>query len=191
MPSQQSSFSGTRTKLTCQAAIARTDATLEGPSKMPHPWMQAYSGPERSTPRRITVRPRASRRCAPTTWRPRREAVPASTRAAATEARRASTSSAPTLRIPPSVVRIEAHAITRRRTCARPPEHLGFRSCRCRPTRRGDEKALYLQRFRGGPRHCSRALGNHRRSDPDPAARSDAPDYELVQLELVRLRGNG
>src|SRR3984893_343093 len=50
MLSQQSSLSGTRTALMCQLAIAATEAASFGPSKMPQPWMQAYSVPERSTP---------------------------------------------------------------------------------------------------------------------------------------------
>jgi hypothetical protein len=41
---------GTRTALMCQLAIAATEPASFGPSKMPQPWMQAYSVPERSTP---------------------------------------------------------------------------------------------------------------------------------------------
>src|SRR5205823_13176266 len=50
MLSQQSSFSGMRTALMCQPAIAAMDAASFGPSKRPQPWMQAYSVPERLTP---------------------------------------------------------------------------------------------------------------------------------------------
>src|SRR2546423_6042087 len=56
MLSQQSSLRGIRTALMCHAAIAATEAASFGPSKMPHPWMQAYSVPERLTPsKRIAV----------------------------------------------------------------------------------------------------------------------------------------
>ncbi len=54
MPSQQSSLSGMRTALACQEVMAATDAWSEGPSKNPYPWIQAYSVPERSTPRSCT-----------------------------------------------------------------------------------------------------------------------------------------
>src|SRR5579884_3023624 len=57
IPSQQSSLIGTRTKFACQLAIACTEAASDGPSKIPHPWMQAYSVPERLTPRRTTAWP--------------------------------------------------------------------------------------------------------------------------------------
>src|SRR2546430_15752730 len=50
MLSQQSSFIGMRTALMCQAAIAATEVASLGPSKMPQPWMQAYSVPDRLTP---------------------------------------------------------------------------------------------------------------------------------------------
>src|SRR2546426_7354730 len=50
MLSQQSSFRGMRTASICQAAMAATEAASCGPSKMPHPWIQAYSVPERLTP---------------------------------------------------------------------------------------------------------------------------------------------
>ena len=43
-----------RTALACQETMAATDAWSEGPSKNPHPWMQAYSEPDRSTPRSCT-----------------------------------------------------------------------------------------------------------------------------------------
>src|SRR6476469_1036367 len=69
-PSQQLSFSGTRTALACQRAIARTEAAVAGPSKMPWPWTQAYSVPERLTPWMTTTWPRASSRRLPATWRP-------------------------------------------------------------------------------------------------------------------------
>ena len=70
IPSQQSSLSGTRTAFACQRAIARTEAAVAGPSKMPWPWTQAYSVPERLTPWKTTTRPRASSRRLPSTWRP-------------------------------------------------------------------------------------------------------------------------
>jgi hypothetical protein len=43
-----------RTMFECQEAIAVTEASLLGPSKIPQPWMQAYSVPERLTPCRWT-----------------------------------------------------------------------------------------------------------------------------------------
>src|SRR5579884_3562811 len=71
MPSQQSSFRSTRTKLMCQDAIAATEAALFGPSNSPQPWMQAYSVPERLTPCRATGCPLASRSRLPETCSPR------------------------------------------------------------------------------------------------------------------------
>src|SRR5207253_11337527 len=50
MLSQQSSFIGMRTALMCQAAIAAMEVASLGPSKMPQPWMQAYSVPDRLPP---------------------------------------------------------------------------------------------------------------------------------------------
>ena len=67
MPSQQSSFSGIRTALTCHDAMALIEAALLGPSKTPQPWTHAYSEPERLTPWKRTRRPFASRRRLPTT----------------------------------------------------------------------------------------------------------------------------
>src|SRR5436190_17064679 len=50
MASQQSSLSGMRTALICQAAIARmAESVSVGPSQMPQPSAQAYSAPERFT----------------------------------------------------------------------------------------------------------------------------------------------
>ena len=60
MPSQQVSFNGTRTTFAFQEAIACTDAESDGPSKMPQPCAQAYSVPERLTPRKRTGRPAES-----------------------------------------------------------------------------------------------------------------------------------
>src|SRR2546421_11926272 len=60
MPSQQVSFRGRRTTFAFQDAIACTDAESDGPSKMPQPCAQAYSAPERFTPRSRTGRPRES-----------------------------------------------------------------------------------------------------------------------------------
>src|SRR5437588_12433089 len=57
MPSQQSSFSGRRTALIRQDAIAVTLLASLGPSKMPHPCTQAYSVPARFTPSRRTGAP--------------------------------------------------------------------------------------------------------------------------------------
>src|SRR6185437_5247675 len=65
MPSQHCSLSGTRTTLTFQPLIAAIEAASCGPSKMPQPWMQAYSVPERLTPSRRTGRPVPS-----TNWLP-------------------------------------------------------------------------------------------------------------------------
>src|SRR5436309_1718387 len=60
MPSQQVSFRGRRTTFAFQDAIACTDAESDGPSKMPQPCAQAYSAPERFTPRSRTGRPAES-----------------------------------------------------------------------------------------------------------------------------------
>src|SRR3989442_362222 len=69
MPSQQSSLSGTRTAFTpCQAAMAATEASSEGPSKGPMPCTQAYSVPERLTPWSWRVDPDPSTRRLPETW---------------------------------------------------------------------------------------------------------------------------
>src|SRR3954453_10979854 len=57
MPSQQSSFNGTRTAFSFQVFIAATAAAPEGPSKIPQPWMQAYSVPDLLTPRSRTASP--------------------------------------------------------------------------------------------------------------------------------------
>src|SRR2546422_1254346 len=65
MLNQHVSFSGTRTTLVPQDRIACTDAESDGPSKMPHPCAQAYSVPERFTPRSRTARPAES-----TSWFP-------------------------------------------------------------------------------------------------------------------------
>src|SRR5881396_2954529 len=65
MLNQHVSLSGTRTTLAPQDRIARTDAESDGPSKMPHPCAQAYSVPERFTPRSRTARPAES-----TSWFP-------------------------------------------------------------------------------------------------------------------------
>src|SRR2546429_5295257 len=60
MPSQHVSFRGTRTTLAFQDAIACTDAESDGPSNMPQPCAQAYSVPERFTPRSRMGRPAES-----------------------------------------------------------------------------------------------------------------------------------
>src|SRR5256885_11390726 len=60
IPSQDVSFRGTRTTFAFQDAIACTDAESDGPSKMPQPCAQAYSAPERFTPRSRTGRPAES-----------------------------------------------------------------------------------------------------------------------------------
>src|SRR2546426_10673568 len=60
MPSQHVSFRGTRTTLAFQDAIACTDAESDGPSNMPQPCAQAYSFPERFTPRSRMGRPAES-----------------------------------------------------------------------------------------------------------------------------------
>src|SRR5436190_16060637 len=60
MPSQHVSFRGRRTTFAFQDAIACTDAESDGPSKMPQPCAQAYSAPERFTPRSRTGCPRES-----------------------------------------------------------------------------------------------------------------------------------
>ena len=69
MPSQQSSFRGTRTVFTpCHDAMAATEESSEGPSKMPRPWTHWYSGPERLTPWSWIVEPAPSTRWLPETW---------------------------------------------------------------------------------------------------------------------------
>src|SRR5437660_10685420 len=67
MPSQHVSFRGTRTTLAFQDAIACTDAESDGPSNMPQPCAQAYSVPERFTPRSRMGRPAESTSRAPCT----------------------------------------------------------------------------------------------------------------------------
>src|SRR5205823_14348680 len=61
MPSQQSSFNGTRTAFDDQAAMAATEASSLAPSKKPRPCQQAYSEPLRLTPCSTTVRPLSTR----------------------------------------------------------------------------------------------------------------------------------
>src|SRR5437667_6695345 len=69
MPSQQSSFKGTRTVFTpCQDAMAATEGSSEGPSKMSRPWTHWYSGPERLTPWSWMVDPAPLTRRLPATW---------------------------------------------------------------------------------------------------------------------------
>src|SRR2546430_2781397 len=65
MLNQHVSLGGTRTTLAPQDRVACTDAESDGPSKMPHPCAQAYSVPERFTPRSRTARPAES-----TSWFP-------------------------------------------------------------------------------------------------------------------------
>src|SRR5437016_4978194 len=95
MPSQQSSFRGTRTTCTFHEAIAETLAWSDGPSKMPQPWTQAYSVPERLTPLNWTGVPAAS-----TIWSPETRTAGAgaeradSSRGAGTTTIRAATESA-------------------------------------------------------------------------------------------------
>ena len=67
IPSQQSSFIGTRTAFVRQEAIACTDAESFGPSKTPQPWMQEYSVPERFTPSSCTACPAEFTRVLPLT----------------------------------------------------------------------------------------------------------------------------
>src|SRR5690348_6482499 len=59
-PSQHSSLSGMRTVLAFQSAIALTEASSTGPSKMPYPWTHMNSPPERLTPSSRRVVPPAS-----------------------------------------------------------------------------------------------------------------------------------
>src|SRR5215510_15056652 len=70
IPSQHASFSGTRTALAFQAAMACTDSMLAGPSKMPRFCTHWYSVPERFTPRSCTVSPAAFWIRLPTVCRP-------------------------------------------------------------------------------------------------------------------------
>src|SRR5438552_2401066 len=69
MPSQQSSFSGTRTAFTPQEAMAATDPSSVGPSKTPQPCAQAYSEPDRFTPATRNADPEASTSLLPATFR--------------------------------------------------------------------------------------------------------------------------
>src|SRR5262249_6676960 len=66
-PSQQSSFSGTRTAVTFQLAMARTEVVVTGPSKMPYPCTHWNSAPDRFTPCGTTVLPAASTSLLPAT----------------------------------------------------------------------------------------------------------------------------
>ena len=70
MPSQQSSFSGTRTLFAPQLLMGASEAASVGPWKIPHPWMHAYSAPERATPWRTTGVPTLSTSRFPCTPRP-------------------------------------------------------------------------------------------------------------------------
>src|SRR2546427_10612987 len=65
MLNQHVSLRGTRTTLAPQDRIACTEAESDGPSNMPHPCAQAYSVPERFTPRSRRARPAES-----TSWFP-------------------------------------------------------------------------------------------------------------------------
>lgn len=67
MASQQSSFNGMRTAFVRHEAMARTDAASFGPSKIPQPWMHAYSVPERFTPSSCTGCPAELTRVLPLT----------------------------------------------------------------------------------------------------------------------------
>src|SRR5262249_23960749 len=55
-------------------AIAATDAASVGPSKIPQPWMHAYSAPERSTPSSRIGVPSWFTSVLPLTWTARAEA---------------------------------------------------------------------------------------------------------------------
>src|SRR3982751_2421262 len=57
VPSQHSSFSGTRTARIFQLRMALIEDWSIGPSQKPLPWMQANSPPERLTPCSVTVCP--------------------------------------------------------------------------------------------------------------------------------------
>src|SRR6478609_899382 len=59
-PSQQCSLRLTLTAVRCQAVIAATDASSDGPSKTPVPSTQTYCVPVRFTPSNRTGRPVAS-----------------------------------------------------------------------------------------------------------------------------------
>src|SRR5216683_2319999 len=78
MASQQSSFKGTRTAFAVHDAMAATDASSDGPSKKPKPWMHAYSVPERLTPSSRTGWSFASRILLPLTCSPVLGAPPSS-----------------------------------------------------------------------------------------------------------------
>ena len=51
----------------CHVVIAAMDASSDGPSKMPQPWAQAYSVPDRFSPTSWTTLPRLSTRWLPCT----------------------------------------------------------------------------------------------------------------------------
>src|SRR5262249_7299954 len=70
MPSQHPSLRGTRTVLIFHVAMARIDATSDGPSKNPVPCTHWYSVPDRLTPRSETVSPSAFSMWLPATCRP-------------------------------------------------------------------------------------------------------------------------
>src|SRR5437667_12301875 len=58
MLSQQSSLRGIRTALTVQASMYAIDVSSSvGPSQIPQPSAQAYSAPDRLTPRNCTTLP--------------------------------------------------------------------------------------------------------------------------------------
>src|SRR6266550_7058152 len=111
MPSQQSSLIGMRTALMCHVVIAFTEAASPGPSKIPQPWMQAYSLPERLTPCQWTTRPLASTRRLPETWSPGRVRLLAPGAEPANEQRRS---------IARASVRVRAAAIAAGRVSAVP-----------------------------------------------------------------------
>src|SRR5687767_4400776 len=70
IPRMQSSLRPMWTTFAFHDWSALTEAASVGPSKMPQPWMQAYSGPDRLTPRRVTTFPDPSTSLFPWTRRP-------------------------------------------------------------------------------------------------------------------------
>src|ERR1044072_6617352 len=66
-PSQHSSLRGMRTVLAFQSAIALTDASSTGPSKMPRPWTHMNSPPEPLPPSSRRVDPFSSTNTMPET----------------------------------------------------------------------------------------------------------------------------
>src|SRR5262249_21312264 len=154
MSSQQSSFRGRRTAFTCQLAIAAIDRASTGPSKMPQPWIHAYSAPERLTPRRRIAFPCASTIRLPATCTAGAGLATANARAARMRA------IGPQYRQPgrPLIYRPGGRALDdRRRALERLPDGLGgLVGARARLHAVGDRAGV---RAAGADRACARRTG--------------------------------